>query len=568
MQIKLYKNTTETILVHTQNIKGSITRTYQLKTPKKHITITLKDNIMVCDPYIEFPTNITKRQTLLKRLQESISVTSPTHNVNYKTDIINNFCVNTKINFLTPISNGQEAQILISYTLFSSNQYGNIYLLTYPKINNYAHSKTTNLGRYQLTTYDNYSVAIKAPSSLGKLHILSPKDFAVDNQKNYYKITTTYTQLQDYGLFALVGNSQIHKLSINLKAPNRSVLDRTRRVYINIPYDIPEYNQKVFLRKALLDDLTNPKIKTLTPKTRYLQLKAPLPQNIDFVITHNLPAPYSNPTQDLTKGTTNDIPPGVYAISLKGNDHLITPQVTQAATKLRANTIYQTVINTLNFVRDFLDYDEHFVKTPREAYSITQIFQTRKGVCMEYSRLTAALLLANKIPVRFAYGYLLLPSTLASSVSGEFGHQWIEVYFPKVGWVPVDPTLHEEISNVIAIPFAYLFLGNSENFIHLRCEGILNSCDNVDAKYTIKALTNFDAKQFVEITKLEKAAANSYSGGGAGREAPRSPQTLLYNTYTQILNNYRLVSIGMLALFTIIILIIWLQRIIKRNLPE
>jgi len=59
--------------------------------------------------------------------------------------------------------------------------------------------------------------------------------------------------------------------------------------------------------------------------------------------------------------------------------------------------------------------------------------------CTEYSSLLIALSRANGVPARYVEGLLYLDSTTSAEARTE--HAWVEVYFPGVGWVPVDPTL-------------------------------------------------------------------------------------------------------------------------------
>ncbi|MBF0408064.1 MAG: tetratricopeptide repeat protein [Candidatus Riflebacteria bacterium] len=63
--------------------------------------------------------------------------------------------------------------------------------------------------------------------------------------------------------------------------------------------------------------------------------------------------------------------------------------------------------------------------------------------CTEYSLLFAALAISRGIPARIATGFLL-----KQEISGRetnIGHAWVEAYTPGKGWIPIDPTLGQNL---------------------------------------------------------------------------------------------------------------------------
>lgn len=59
--------------------------------------------------------------------------------------------------------------------------------------------------------------------------------------------------------------------------------------------------------------------------------------------------------------------------------------------------------------------------------------------CTEYSSLLIALSRSQGIPARYVEGLLHQNDTVTAEVRQE--HSWVELFFPGIGWVPVDPTL-------------------------------------------------------------------------------------------------------------------------------
>ncbi len=71
--------------------------------------------------------------------------------------------------------------------------------------------------------------------------------------------------------------------------------------------------------------------------------------------------------------------------------------------------------------------------------------RTRQGYCEYYASTMALLLRSNGVPVRVAEGFLPGQRTVTASGTTERilksgSHAWVEVYFPRYGWVLFDPT--------------------------------------------------------------------------------------------------------------------------------
>jgi transglutaminase-like putative cysteine protease len=99
------------------------------------------------------------------------------------------------------------------------------------------------------------------------------------------------------------------------------------------------------------------------------------------------------------------------------------------------------VQNILFWTVDHLRY----VLTPKK-YDALFAFETGEGNCQNYSHLSAALMRAAGIPVRIVNGVTLkepydvkTPSGIITLGMAQGRHSWVEVYFPDLGWTPVDP---------------------------------------------------------------------------------------------------------------------------------
>ncbi|MFL7867208.1 MAG: transglutaminaseTgpA domain-containing protein [Anaerolineales bacterium] len=71
------------------------------------------------------------------------------------------------------------------------------------------------------------------------------------------------------------------------------------------------------------------------------------------------------------------------------------------------------------------------------------LFDLKKGYCDYYASAMVVLARAAGVPARLAIGYANGTYNLNSKrfvVTEADAHSWVEVYFPKIGWVPFEPT--------------------------------------------------------------------------------------------------------------------------------
>ena len=68
---------------------------------------------------------------------------------------------------------------------------------------------------------------------------------------------------------------------------------------------------------------------------------------------------------------------------------------------------------------------------------------TRRGYCIHFSMTMAVILRNLGVPARVVEGFLPGERSVDLStevIRNEDAHAWVEAYFPRVGWVPFDPT--------------------------------------------------------------------------------------------------------------------------------
>ena len=106
---------------------------------------------------------------------------------------------------------------------------------------------------------------------------------------------------------------------------------------------------------------------------------------------------------------------------------------TIALNTMKSDSELESIANATEWTNNYLEYDAGYWG---RNLSAIQALESKRGVCVEYSNLAAALLKAKGIPVRFVSGMVY------SSLDWN-NHAWLEAYVPGTGWVGVDPTYGE-----------------------------------------------------------------------------------------------------------------------------
>ena len=71
------------------------------------------------------------------------------------------------------------------------------------------------------------------------------------------------------------------------------------------------------------------------------------------------------------------------------------------------------------------------------------VLRTKRGYCQHFAGAMALMLRYLGIPTRVAEGFtsgVYDPQTKTWTVTDHDAHAWVEVWFPRYGWLPFDPT--------------------------------------------------------------------------------------------------------------------------------
>lgn len=131
-------------------------------------------------------------------------------------------------------------------------------------------------------------------------------------------------------------------------------------------------------------------------------------------------------TQDFDVDITNSY--GAYLYPNQYVDFTADSEAVDMAEKLAfsANTDLDVVTNVYNYVVHNISYDVELANTVESGYlpSADNTLLSKKGICLDYSALMAAMLRSQQIPTHMEVGY-----------AGTAYHAWISVYLSETGWV-------------------------------------------------------------------------------------------------------------------------------------
>jgi len=76
------------------------------------------------------------------------------------------------------------------------------------------------------------------------------------------------------------------------------------------------------------------------------------------------------------------------------------------------------------------------------ATPLTQVFESRRGVCQDFARLEIACLRSMGLAAHYVSGYLetVPPPGRSRLLGADASHAWLAVFCPHAGWIDVDPT--------------------------------------------------------------------------------------------------------------------------------
>jgi transglutaminase-like putative cysteine protease len=150
--------------------------------------------------------------------------------------------------------------------------------------------------------------------------------------------------------------------------------------------------------------------------------------------------------------------------------------VRKALERQQLQTPYDTVIALETYFRTHYAYDEHVVLSDVNGPPLPGWIENgTAGYCQMFSGSMAELLRLLGIPARVAEGFTsgtFDDQRRVWRVTDHDAHAWVEVYFPRYGWLPFDPTPSRSLGTRYSTSSARFALSKT---------GVVRSADNIGA---------------------------------------------------------------------------------------
>ncbi len=281
------------------------------------------------------------------------------------------------------------------------------------------------------------------PKSMGSLNLVTPDKIPLD-QGDSWRLEFTHPELTGKVSWVQIGTTQYYEFHIKQPYVSTSTIPLFHNTYtVMLPRNVEAVgmSQKVWFSQI---DPTPESV--LEDSEGNLVAEFILPANESGEITiSGLASVTNDPSTDLTiSGNLSEIT-ALFATESAPFWEVDDPAIKSAATDLQSTLgsqdIYQILAQTYEFVVDKIDYSEVKKFGLNERQGAVKTLQGGAAVCMEYSDLFIALMRAQGVPTRAAFGY----GYDTRATDGEnIAHQWTEVYFPSQNkWVAVDTTWGE-----------------------------------------------------------------------------------------------------------------------------
>ncbi len=176
-------------------------------------------------------------------------------------------------------------------------------------------------------------------------------------------------------------------------------------------------------------------------RTDGIHLGSPLEQNS----TYSVLSIRQNFTPETLRSAGGQYPLDILAFNLQIPD-TVTARTRALAHELTdgAAIAYDKVVILRDYLKHTYPYDYFPPPQQPSTDSVDQfLFVDKRGVCEHYVSALVVMLRSLGIPARLAAGFgtgTYNPITGYYEVHANDAHAWAEVYFPNVGWVPIDPT--------------------------------------------------------------------------------------------------------------------------------
>lgn len=356
-----------------------------------------------------------------------------------------------KIPYYDNLDNKKNIEFTISYTTNLYSLYeGGLLELNYPGLSEKYQPKVNHSeeGYSEVTTF---SVSVVVPSSYGEVSSVFPNPASDHSTKEKNRVLLFGTkELIGNAVHVVVGNERLIKFTLkgNTYSTNNEAPEFFQEIlknYIEVALPTSREGTETAGQEVYYTKIEPFPVALRTDPDGNVIAKIPISAASSGQIVIEGYAKLRNiPVSDMTnKRTKASVPNEILSAYTKGENHYwqtTTPEIVAVATKELIDTgeILPQVRKTMAFVSRNMEYADINNSASLVRLGAKEALKQKVGVCMEYSDLLLTILRAQGIPVRTVFGDGV-GARVDRTLEG-IGHQWISVWLPEEGWIPIDPT--------------------------------------------------------------------------------------------------------------------------------
>jgi transglutaminase-like putative cysteine protease len=184
-----------------------------------------------------------------------------------------------------------------------------------------------------------------------------------------------------------------------------------------------------------------------------VHLDTPVQQNQEYTVVSAIS---TATTQDL-RAAGEDYPDAVrrYYLQLPRSLPRRVIDLAHEATN-GATSAYDKAAALETYLRDNYTYSTHVASVPPDQDWVDYfLFDSKQGYCDYFATSMVVLLRAQGVPARVASGFApgeFDPGSGVSTVRENHAHSWVEVYFPRYGWITFEPSAIRPIPQRLDAP--------------------------------------------------------------------------------------------------------------------
>ncbi len=357
------------------------------------------------------------------------------------------------------------------------------------------------------TTEYHYNTKVKIPKEFGELNLIIP-EASYKSVDTFWEVNFTQEELTGTISWIQIGTSQIYTFDISQPFYTTSTIPFIQNSYkLIIPRDIQAgpITQKVYYSSITPSPSA---ISMDSEGNLYAEFLIPANQTGNIRMTGYAVLSHDKEFNIKTEDDVNKIE----IMSLQNATQAApfwevdAEEIRSTAGQLKGDesNIYEIVKNTYEYVVNLIDYSEVKRFGLNERQGALETLNGGAAVCMEYSDLFIALVRAQGVPARAAFGY-----GYDSRSEGDIdtAHQWAEIYLPSVdSWIGIDTTWGESGSTLIGgdINHLYRYVAQEDPQTPSPVEALFFGAGNeiFDETFTINVSSSIPEEDTVTQTDL------------------------------------------------------------------